>query len=94
MNKKQIEIQNKQWNQYKKFLGSVPTYLILQKASDIVFAYSDTKRPITISWFDTTDDFVVLWQKLEQISNDLDKLAIIDKALKTIRSLEKSNLPT
>ena len=81
--------EDERWNKYKKSLEEIPSYLILQKASDIVFDYTDTKRPLEISWHDKEDDFVIMWQKLEQISNDLDKLAVIDKALKTVRKLEK-----
>lgn len=78
---------DKQWDEYKKSLHNIPSYLILQRASDIAFNYSDTKRPLEISWHDDTDDFVILWKKLEYIGNDLDKLAVIDKALKTIKNL-------
>lgn len=81
-----------QWNEYKNSLDGIPSYLILQKASKIVFDYSDTKRPIIISWFDDTDDFIILWKKLEYISNDLDKLAIMDKALQTVRKIDKDKL--
>ena len=80
---------DERWNEYKNSLEDIPSYLILQKASNIVFDYSDTKRPIEISWHDKTDNFIILWQKLEDISNDLDKLVVIDKALKTIRKLDK-----
>lgn len=90
--KKQLEKQDEEWNDHKKSLESIPSYLILQKASDFVLDYSHTKRPIVISWFDTTDDFIILWQKIEQMSNDLDKMATIDKALHTIRNLDKQNL--
>ena len=82
--------EDEKWQSYKKNLDEIPSYLILQKASEIVFGYSDTKRPHEISWHDKEDDFIVLWQKLESISNDLDKIAVIDKALKTVRNLEKS----
>ena len=85
MNQKEDE----RWNQYKKSLEEIPSYLVLQRASEIVFDYSDTKRPLGISWQDKEDDFVILWQKLEQISNDLDKITVIDKALKTVRDFSK-----
>ncbi len=90
--KKLLDKQYEEWNKYKKSLDSIPSYLILQKASDFVLDYSHTKRPTVISWFDRTDDFIILWQKLEQMSNDLDKLATIDKALHTIRKMDKEKL--
>ena len=62
-----------------------PSYLILQKASDIVFEYAHEKRPTVISMSDETDDFNVLWNQLDQIGLDLCKVATIDKALKTVR---------
>ena len=81
-------IHDEQWKEYKKSLENIPSYLILQKASNLILDYSNEKRPIMISWFDDTDDFIELWQKLEQMSLDLHVLSIIDKALKTIKDFE------
>jgi len=41
-----------------------------------------------ISWFDKEDDFIELWEKLEQMCLDLHMLATIDKALHTVRELD------
>ena len=80
------------WKEYKKQLDDIPSYLILQKASDMVLEYAHEKRPKVISWFDDKDDFIELWQKLEQMSLDLDKVTTIDKALKTVRDFNPDEL--
>ena len=92
MAKKELEQQDTQWKEYKKKLDDIPSYLILQKASDLVLEYAHEKRPIEISWFDREDDFIELWQKLEQISLDLDKVTTIDKALNTVRDFNPDEL--
>ncbi len=92
MNKKQLEKEDEVWKEYKKQLDDIPSYLILQKASDMVLEYAHEKRPKVISWFDDKDDFIELWQKLEQMSIDLDKVTTIDKALKTVRNFDPDEL--
>ncbi len=83
--KKINSMHNEQWNKHKEALCNMPPYLILQKASEIVFDYSHEKRPTVISTSDDTDDFIVLWRQLGQMGLDLCKVATIDKALKTAR---------
>ena len=90
--KKLLKEQDVQWIKYKETLKNIPSYLILQKASDLILDYAHEKRPIEISWFDKEDDFVELWQNMEQMSLDLDKMATIDKALKTVRKIDYDNL--
>ena len=92
MDKKELEKEDIQWNEYKEKLDDIPSYLILQKASDLVLEYAHEKRPKVISWFDDKDDFIDLWQKLEQMSIDLDKVTTIDKALKTVRDFNPDEL--
>jgi len=90
--KKINAMHDEQWKEYKKSLENIPSYLILQKASDLVLDYAHEKRPKVISWFDDKDDFIELWQKLEQMSLDLDKVTTIDKALKTVRDFNPNEL--
>ena len=85
MDKQELEKEDEIWKEYKRKLEDVPSYLILQKASDLILEYSHEKRPIGVSWFDKKDDFIEIWQKLDQMGLDLDKVATIDKALKTVR---------
>ena len=90
--REELKEQDDQWKEYKKKLDDIPSYLILQKASDMVLEYAHEKRPAEISWFDKKDDFIELWQKLEQMSLDLDKVTTIDKALKTVRDFNPDEL--
>ena len=87
--KKINAMHDEQWKGYKKSLDEdIPSYLVLQKASNLILDYSNEKRPIMISWFDDKDDFIELWEKLEQMSLDLHMLSTIDKALHTVRKLD------
>ena len=90
--KKLLKEKDEQWIKYKETLKNIPSYLIIQKASDLILDYAHEKRPIEISWFDKDDDFIELWEKLEQMSLDIDKMATIDKALKTVRKMDYDNL--
>ena len=83
--RKSLKKYDEVWKEYKKNLEGIPSYLIIQKASDLILEYAQEKRSIEISWFDKEDDFIELWEKLEQMSLDMDKIATIDKALKTIK---------
>lgn len=43
-------------------------------------------------WFDKEDDFIELWQKIEQLSRDLENMTVIDKMLKTVRDFNPDEL--
>ena len=90
--RKSLKEQDEKWNEYKKSLDSVPSYLVLQRASSLVLDYAHEKRPIEISWLDKEDDFTELWRKMDQMSMDLHILAVIDKALKTVRNYDPDKL--
>ncbi len=76
---------NEKWHKHKEALKDMPSYLILQKASEIVFYYAHEKKPTVISMSDDTDDFNIMWTQMDQMGVDLQVLSTIDKALKTVR---------
>ena len=76
------EFQNvKRWDykQYEYFLNKVPNYMVLRQAQCIIWDYIENKR-LLLDPVDQKDDFVELWQKLDDIHISLEKLYIIEKS--------------
>ena len=78
------ELIKKEWDTFEKWLEAIPTFLTLQKASDIVLDFTEKNYP-NIPNYDN-EDFRTLWSKSDDLVKDLDKFAIMDKALQTIKT--------
>ena len=76
------ELRNKEWMGFHEQLKVIPTYIILQKASNIILEIAEEYYP-NIPF---NEDFRKLWCESDDIVQDLDKFAIIDKTLQTIKT--------
>ena len=76
------ELRNKEWMGFHEQLKVIPTYIILQKASNIILNLDYDYYPN----IPVEDDFRKLWSKSDDIQRDLEKFAIIDKTLQIMKT--------